>query len=437
MASKGASTKALTAWTELNDRQQGTLAVIYELDQATETSHRKAAARGEYDRRPASVWRAIDFAHDPSLRELMGLTEMQSRLARRGWDNQGNGSTIAALASRELITRGSRPTDLGVMLTVSLTTAGRAAARAGTSTMPGRVAKPALTSRAWEVLALLWEVGQRGQPLRWTYSKTIEFSLIERHVPPLAERVTGGYAITDRGRDFYREHYPVHIAAWPHVRAAHPDGTAAEPWPTHADTILTQHRQYYRALCAAWQNASEAHQAAETEAGAESPPAPDILPAAVIQQQAARHQLWRDTARQRADLTAAETEDLRSRAERAARAFAVAALAAFGAAVLQQDPLQVLQSPAQTDDWDEQPLQLPPETGIHALDSEVKKRHATVVGVPPRRRGPAPTPRRSRLATPSPKPEEPGRVLAELAEYLRGQVAGGALIRRLHPASTQ
>lgn len=100
MTSTRGSSKALQAWTELNDRQQGTLAVTYELDQRTETSRRRAAGRGEFDRRPASDWRRIDFAHDPSLRDLVGWTEMQTCLARPGWDNQGNGSTIAALHTR-------------------------------------------------------------------------------------------------------------------------------------------------------------------------------------------------------------------------------------------------------------------------------------------------------------------------------------------------
>ncbi len=71
--------------------------MIYELDQQAEEARRKAAARREFSRAPAAVWRAVDFAHDLSLRDLVGWTEMQSRLERRGWDNQGNGSTVAAL----------------------------------------------------------------------------------------------------------------------------------------------------------------------------------------------------------------------------------------------------------------------------------------------------------------------------------------------------
>lgn len=93
------SSKALAAWTELNDRQQGTLAVIYALDQEVEQWRRRAAAGGDYDTRPASEWRAIEFAHDPSDRRLFGVTELQMRLAGDGWDNQANGATMATLAS--------------------------------------------------------------------------------------------------------------------------------------------------------------------------------------------------------------------------------------------------------------------------------------------------------------------------------------------------
>jgi hypothetical protein len=83
------TSKALDAWTQLNDRQQGTLAVIYELDQAADADRRQRAARRDFDRAPASAWRSINFAYDPADRKLFGWTEMQSQLAIRGWDNQG------------------------------------------------------------------------------------------------------------------------------------------------------------------------------------------------------------------------------------------------------------------------------------------------------------------------------------------------------------
>jgi hypothetical protein len=242
-------------------------------------------------------------------------------------------STVAALAGRGLLSCGDRPTKWGRMLTVRLTNQGRAAARAGTSDMPAAAPEAALGERSWEVLALLWAAGQRGRVLEWGHSQTIEHVLIGRHGPPLAEAVPGGYAITSRGRDFYREQYAAHAAAHPDVRAPHPDGAQAEPWPRQADQIIGQHQQLYAALCTAWQDASAAAQTAEAEAAAGDAAAPGCLPAAVAAQTATRYALWRDTARQRAELATAEAADLRERCTRAARAYAVAALAAFSAAV--------------------------------------------------------------------------------------------------------
>ena len=300
-----AASRALSAWTGLNDRQQGTLAVVFQLDQEAEEARRRAAGRGEFDRSPASQWRAIDFALDPS---GLGMTEMQRRLEHRGWHNQGNGSTIAALAKRGLLRETSRPAPLGTMLQVRLTREGRAAARAGFA-MPA-TPKAALSRRSWEVLVYLWQASLRDSYLQWGHSATIENVLIGKHVPPLAERVPpapenryrGGYRITDRGRWFYGEFYHQHAAAHPDIRAPHPDGADAEPWPPLADEILTLHRDYYRALCAQWNTARGACQAAEKEVAAAAPELPGILPAAVAEQAAARHQLWTGTASQRADL---------------------------------------------------------------------------------------------------------------------------------------
>lgn len=432
------TSKALQTWNDLNDRQQGTLAVIYDLDQAAEAGRRADAARGIYDNRPADAWRSIDFAHEPALRSVFGWTTLQERLMWRGWDNQGNGSTMAALERRGLITRDGRPTKWGYMRTVRLTREGRAAAKAGTSLTPGGPRKAALGRRSWEVLALLWSAHQRGQPLKWGYSTTIERALIDKHVPPLASRTTDGYEITDRGRDFYRTQHAAHTAAHPDVHAPHPDGTDAEPWPPAADKMLAQHRQLYRALLAAWKDARDAQQAAEKEATAPSPKTPAALPAAVAALSETRHKLWCETAQQRGILAAEHAEDLHTRAEHAARGYAVAALTSYRAAVAQANPLDGLEPPApDIEDWDEPPLPAPPATGIHAIDAEVTKLHAAAVGRPVKRRGPAPTrrTRRGNVRVVEKSPLEPGASLYALAEYLRGHVAGGALVRRLHLTS--
>ena len=436
-ASKSPSPKALQAWQELNDRQQGTLAVIFELDQGAEAGRRSDAARGLYDSRPADAWRSIDFAHEPAMRAVFGWTRLQERLMGRGWDNQGNGSTMAALERRGLITRDGRPTRWGHMRTVRLTREGRAAARAGASLSPGGRRKAALGRRSWEVLALLWSAHLAGQPLKWGYSVTIERALINKHVPPLARSLpTGGYEITDQGRDFYREHHAAHTAAHPDVHAPHPDGAAAEPWPAAADELLGEHRRFYRTLLTAWKDARTAQQAAEKEAAAPAPKTPDILPALVVTQVDARHKLWCETAQQRALLAAEHTEDLRTRAEHAARAYALTTLAAHAAAVAGTDPLDGLEPPApEPDAWDEPPLPKPVESGINAIDASAAKLHAAAVGRPLKRRGPAPTrrTRRGNVRVTETPPTEPGAALYALADYLHSHIQDGALVRRLHP----
>lgn len=447
--------KALDDWTALNDRQRGTLAAVFGLDQEVEEAHRAAAARGQYDRRPAEQWRALDFAHDPADRAMFGWTELQTRLSAAGWDNQGNGATMTALADRGLITISQRPTTFGQMRTVTLTRSGRAAARAGLSKQPTRTAtarKASLSRRAWEVLALLWAADQAGERLEWGYSGTIERVLIGKHTPPLAASAEPyGYEITEGGRDFYRDQYAAHVAAHPDVGAPHPDGPAAEPWPARADEILSAHQQHYAALCQAWQAARHAQQHADTEAAA-APPAPTVrdgLPDPVADliadQVAARHALWTSTAHQRAEQAAAHAADLGQHMTHAARAYAAAALAAYTAAVTGTDPLDVLEPPSPTTDDPDSGggtrLAPPPETGIHAIDTEAATRYATATGTQCRRRGPAPR-RRDQTTAPvaSAAPDAavpPGHHQAALADFLRGEVAGGVLFRRLHPAAAR
>jgi hypothetical protein len=190
------ASKALAAWTELNDRQQGTLAAIFGVEQAIEKARNHGAARGDWDATPAAIWRRIDFSHDPSDRRIFGWTELQMQLEQRGWDNQGNGSTMAALDDRGLITQDQYGTTSGWMRTVTLTRPGRAAARAGTTLRTGRTPKAALNARAWEVLALLWAADLRGVSLKWGSSSTIDNTLIGKHVPPLAAQLPGGETAT-------------------------------------------------------------------------------------------------------------------------------------------------------------------------------------------------------------------------------------------------
>ena len=283
------------------------------------------------------------------------------------------------------------------------------------------------------MLGFLWAADQRGEALKWGFSRTVEYSLIERHTPPLAESVPGGYALTDRGRAFYREAYPVHAAAHPDVRVPHPDGAAADPWPARADQVLLAHRARCYALQHEWQRAVEARASAETEAAADPARPSDALPAAAAGLASERHELWTKTAVRRAALAAGQAGVLARLAEQAAR-YAVAALAVFNAAVAGADPLEGLAPPGDPDDWDEPRLAPPAETGVHGIDDHARKLHAAAAGTPVKRRGPAPKRRSRHALRQEAKPEPPGEKLVALAECLRLNIDGGALLRRLHPA---
>lgn len=48
-------------WATLNDRQRTYLQALYDCNQAKEVERRASAARGFYDRTPASEWRFIMY----------------------------------------------------------------------------------------------------------------------------------------------------------------------------------------------------------------------------------------------------------------------------------------------------------------------------------------------------------------------------------------
>ncbi|MFD3427246.1 hypothetical protein [Nocardia fluminea] len=331
---------------------------------------------------------------------------------------------MAALAARGMITQSSKPTMFGQMRTVTLTKAGRAAVRASTTLTPRRAPRPTLNERSWEVLAILWSADVAGKPLDWGSSTTIDRILIEKRDQRLAQHGRGGYTLTDAGRSYYRERYPTYTVAYPDVRAPHPDGPRAEPWPARADQILVGHHRRYHALATAWRTVHDEHETAVAETTAAATPPPAGLPDDIAEQFAARHQLRCETAAQRAGLAAAHLGDLAYRCERAAQTYATAAIDAFAATT----PPSELADPAPVDADIGQPLPSLPPTGIFAIDDAAAKLHAAAAGRPRRRRGPAP--KKTGLAAAT---RAPGTDLADLATFLRRHTDGGALRRRLHP----
>lgn len=148
---------------------------------------------------------------------------------------------------------------------------------------------------------------------------------------------------------------------------------------------------------------------------------------------AARYELWTQTAMRRAELAAGQAGELARLSEQAARRYAVAALAVFNAAAAGASPLDGLEPPGEEDDWDEPRLVPPAQTGVHAIDDHARKLHAAAVGTLMKRRGPAP--KRRYAPRQQARPEAPGEKLVALAESLRLNTDGGALLRRLHPRS--
>jgi hypothetical protein len=67
---------------------------------------------------------------------------------------------------------------------------------------------------------------------------------------------------------------------------------------------------------------------------------------------------------------------------------------------------------------------------LYAIDDHARKLHAAAAGTPVRR---GPAPKRRYAPRHEARPEPPGEKLVALAESLRLNTDGGALLRRLHP----
>lgn len=95
-------------WAELNERQRTYLGTLYECDQATEEGRRQRAARGHWDRTPASKWRWQMYGPADSA--------LYERLRAAGLVDPGTGSTWKALEDRKLVQCRYVPDAFGVQL---------------------------------------------------------------------------------------------------------------------------------------------------------------------------------------------------------------------------------------------------------------------------------------------------------------------------------
>jgi len=160
-----AAGKARATWDALNRRQRLYLAAIYDADQAAE--RQVAGQRRDWGRPPpASVWRWVIYSIKAP-KDLVGYTSIQDKMRDAGELDSGAGSSLAALRRRGLVQvrDGIKQTILGDLPTVEvrLTTAGRAAARAGLDEAPRRRTPPGpLSEWLWGALAKLYRAGNEG-----------------------------------------------------------------------------------------------------------------------------------------------------------------------------------------------------------------------------------------------------------------------------------
>lgn len=84
-------------WATLNDRQRAYLRALYVCDQATEAMRRERAARGFYDRTPASEWRWQLYG------PVAPPSALYTALRSAGLVDPGTGATWQALEDRRLV----------------------------------------------------------------------------------------------------------------------------------------------------------------------------------------------------------------------------------------------------------------------------------------------------------------------------------------------
>jgi hypothetical protein len=231
----------------LNERQRTYLREAFKLDQEIEAAVKERRARGWFDEPPASVWRWLRYGYVSGVDDPSGLA---LRLGRHEATDEGTGSTWQALARRGLIkTRYVAHPILKreQLMEVQLTTLGRRVMRAVEPT-EAKPRQPAgmLTEWQWRALARIaaampdgiaevmggyegigdatlrrLEEGRDGRLVAEVDPETGEdpglwWGSAMRHGTRRALR------LTERGRDYYRQHHARHRELYPDVDAPVP-----------------------------------------------------------------------------------------------------------------------------------------------------------------------------------------------------------------------
>ncbi|HYX17885.1 MAG TPA: hypothetical protein VE944_26700 [Nostoc sp.] len=226
--------KHLNLWQDLNLRQQLTLSAIYHADQKAEDEE-GARWRLGWQKRPAAVWRSLRYP------DLNGRETFLHKLLRESEViDEGLGSTLQALERRQLCecnyyqVRGKSE-----LLSVKLTTTGRAVVRAGLGkSAPKKTPKGQLRPRQWEALCTAYQAGESGLDSGLTFGDYAGFSwqwtwlrLRDYKGGGLVRKV--GYwkdgkhltklIITEAGIKFYQKQWSQYLTLYPDVNAPKPE----------------------------------------------------------------------------------------------------------------------------------------------------------------------------------------------------------------------
>lgn len=223
--------KHLHLWEKLNERQQATLTAIYRTDQSVEAAQKEGWRLGSI-REKASVWRNLQYYFEPTSYETL----LHKLLFQAGVVDQGLGSTLQVLERHKLIQCNYSDSEL---ISIKLTTTGRAVARAGLGeSAPKKPPKGQLKPRQWEALCTAYQAGELGLESGLTFGDYAGFSwqwtwlrLRDYQGGGLVKEV--GYwkdgkhltklVITKDGIEFYREQWSQYRALYPDVNAPKPD----------------------------------------------------------------------------------------------------------------------------------------------------------------------------------------------------------------------
>lgn len=225
--------KHYSLWEKLNQRQQATLTAIYQTDQLQESAQKQAWHKG-VSRDPAAVWRNLQYYFEPTSHETL----LHKLLRQANVVDQGLGSTLRVLEGHQLIECNYRQNEL---ISIKLTTTGRAVARAGLGeSAPKKPPKGQLKPRQWEALVRAYLSGTEGIDSgnslgdyagfswQWTWLRLLRYYGTEeglvlevgywkdsKHLTKLV--------ITEAGIEFYKKQWEQYRALYPDINAPKPD----------------------------------------------------------------------------------------------------------------------------------------------------------------------------------------------------------------------